>query len=128
MAGKEKRNIRVTFRCGTNRTLTSDNITVDATDLCCKTHAECHANVQIMSASCDTNGLYHAVYHNQQVQCIDNSETANYAFCMCDKQAAECFRQSLATFNSINKDISSSDICQPPSEYTFLFYINRFSR
>jgi len=111
----EERNIRVTFRCGANATSTNNNITVDATDLCCKTHAECLANVSIMGVSCDTNGLYHAVYHNQQVQCIDNSGTANYEFCMCDKQAAECFRQSLSTFNYSNTNISSSEVCQPSS-------------
>jgi hypothetical protein len=100
--------------CGANAT-SSNNITVDATDLCCQIHTECHENVAIMSASCDTNGLYHAVYHNQQVQCIDNSGTANYEFCMCDKQAAECFARSLSTYNSSNTDISSSEVCQPSS-------------
>ncbi len=111
----EERNIRVIFRCGANATSINNNITVDATDLCCKIHAECRANVAIQSPSCDTNGLYHAVYHNQQVQCIDNSGTSNYEFCMCDKQAAECFAQSLSTFNSTNTNISSSEVCQPSS-------------
>jgi hypothetical protein len=101
--------------CGANASSILSNNTVDETDLCCKTHAECHDNVQVLNTSCDTNGKYHAVYHNQQIQCIDNSGTSNYEYCMCDKQAAECFKQSLATFNPANENVSSSSVCQPSS-------------
>jgi len=99
--------------CGTNSMSANINNTVDATDLCCKTHAECRSNVQASNTSCDADGKYHALYHKQQVQCVDNRGTANYEFCMCDQQAAQCFKQSFATYNPDNNNISSTVTCQP---------------
>jgi hypothetical protein len=99
--------------CGANATAINNNITVDETDSCCKIQAECYENIQVTDTSCTTNGKYHAIYHDGQIQCADNDGTSNYDLCMCDKRAAECFKRSLSTFDLYNNNISSTAVCQP---------------
>jgi hypothetical protein len=101
---------------------------VDETDSCCKTQAECYEHVQAKNSSCIKNGKYHAVYYDDQVQCVDNDGTSNYDLCKCDKQAAECFKRSLPTFDSNNSNISLSAVCQPESEYTLELIFPTFQR
>jgi hypothetical protein len=101
--------------CGSNASTigNASNNTMDETDLCCKIQAECYENVQTTNQSCTPDGKYHSMYYDDQIKCVDNDGTSNHDLCMCDKQAAECFKRALSTFNSDNKNKSSSTACIP---------------
>lgn len=87
-------------------------ITVDDTDSCCKIRRNCYEEIEFDQISSDDNETYHALYYDDDIQCVDKDSTYNYAMCQCDKKGAQCLKEYLSSFNINNKNISSPGFCQ----------------
>ncbi|CAF1367135.1 unnamed protein product, partial [Rotaria sp. Silwood1] len=96
--------------CNTDASETTDSITVDETDSCCKIQLECYNRIKNMITSPLSDLKYRAVYYDNQFQCFDFEGTPNRNLCLCDLRAAECLKEASSTYNSGKKNIITDNI------------------
>lgn len=99
-------------RCGTNANISAHEKTLDGTDVCCKAHQLCYENITQLNSSLREETSYHSIFYNGQIQCVDNDRTPMRELCLCDRQAASCFRKTAGTFNRQLKTIDVPVVCE----------------
>ena len=99
-------------RCGTSANISAHEKTLDGTDACCKAHALCYENITQLNASVREETKYHSIFYNGQIQCVDNDGTPMRELCLCDRQAASCFRKTVGTFDRQMQMIDVPVVCE----------------
>ncbi|CAF1374933.1 unnamed protein product [Rotaria sordida] len=89
---------------------------VDEVDLCCKFRFNCY-DLAMKSPKCNGILTEYSVQLGKSIVCIDNNQTCDYATCMCDKQAAECFGANLNKINDNFFNLSKKE-CRYEKENT----------
>ncbi|CAF1110360.1 unnamed protein product [Didymodactylos carnosus] len=86
---------------------------IDQTDLCCKIHDKCYDAYFGWFDGCWPYATYYSwVGHdNGEIECsATQQDTCDYKVCMCDKLAADCFKENRPSYSTTNVDIQS-EIC-----------------
>ena len=107
--------------CGSDKT----GPAVDKIDDCCRIHKSCYNEITLRRNSCDAQkNIYSLILNDNAIKCDSNGDECEYAFCDCDREAAQCFKKYLSSLNpslknfskeKCNNDVKKLSFTPPPN-------------